>query len=368
MSNDQKITRNTRQSPSVGDWLRRVGRGIVHNWPWKLGCLVLSVCLWAGVIAQDDTLRRPKTFSDVTIAVRNSDTLQRNGFIVVSGLEQEHLSGLSMRADVPQKAFQSAAASNYDPRVDLSRIRSAGTQQVAVVTTNSAQYGTVTDLSVTSLEVQVEEYITRSMIPVSRVETFGSLPDNFYYREPSTDPSYVSIAGPRSLVNAVVRCVPQFDLSAVIPFFGTERTAVPFILVDASGNEVAQTQIRVSPLNSGIIIDTVTVSLDMFEYLTLPVNTETAVTGEPADGYYVKNVTPSHAQVKAALQTAGSDPVWQDIQVSDPVDLTGLTQTQTFHVHLLKPEKCEHLSTEDILLTVEIAPEQTQKDTLEDDV
>ena len=134
--------------------LQRVASLFTHNWQWKLISVLLAVALWSGLITQDDTLTRSKTFEDVTINVLNADTLRHNGFIVVDGLQD--LPTVTIEADVPQKNYNAAAASNYNLRVDLSRIRSAGEQTLNLLTTTTTSYGSVSEMSVSSITVQVE--------------------------------------------------------------------------------------------------------------------------------------------------------------------------------------------------------------------
>ena len=126
-------------------WLETAGkllRMLKHNWPTKLLSLALAMALWAGLIAQDPTLTREKTFRDVAVTVSGTDTLKRYGFTVVTDLDAL-LDGVTVVADVPQKQYVNAQASNYNIRLDLSRIREAGEQEVAISATSSSTYGSV---------------------------------------------------------------------------------------------------------------------------------------------------------------------------------------------------------------------------------
>ena len=147
-----------------------------------------------------------------------ADTLRRNGFIIVSGLES--LPTVRFRADVPQKVYNIASASNYNLRIDLARIHDTGEQTLNIISTTTNTYGTVTEMSVSTVTVQVEEYISRSRIPV-RLSTTGNPPDGFYAAGASVDPSYVTVSGPRSLVAWPIttwRCLPLFRVWSVRPF------------------------------------------------------------------------------------------------------------------------------------------------------
>ena len=111
------------QSPKKDGWLGRVLKVIINNWTWKLLALFLAICLWVGLITQDPTLTRERVFTDATVSITGAETLRRNGLIVLSGLEDEVLHA-RLRVEVPQREYNTVGASNYNPRVELSRITS----------------------------------------------------------------------------------------------------------------------------------------------------------------------------------------------------------------------------------------------------
>ena len=352
MSNPEK---NDQQKSKPGSSiLLHLKRIFLHDWGWKLGCLVAALFLWGALISQDATLSRSKVFTDVTINVLNEDTLLRNGYIVVSGLEPSELSGVRMRVEVPQRMYDTAQASNYNARVDLSRIRGTGKQTLQVLTTNSTTYGSVADLSVPTIEVEVEEYITRSRIPV-RIAATGKAPENLYAAAATADPIYVEITGPKSLVDQVVRCVVPYDLSELSHQAGTERTALPFRLEDRQENEVPQELIFVSPLSSGIQIDTITVEQVFYEMVSLPVDMSTLLTGTPAAGYHVESIHLDPSQVRAAFSEQTNLTDLGSIHVSAPVDISGLSESKAFSVPLLRPADAKYLGISAVTVTVEIA-------------
>ena len=134
------------QSPRKNGWLGRVLKVIVNNWAWKLLALFLAVCLWAGLITQDPSLTRERVFTDATVSITGAETLRRNGLIVLSGLEDEHLHA-RLRVEVPQREYNTVGAYNYNPRVELSRITEPGEQQIKLYATSTTAYGTVEDIS-----------------------------------------------------------------------------------------------------------------------------------------------------------------------------------------------------------------------------
>lgn len=343
-----------KKKPDLKKLLQKIAVLFLHNWQWKLLSLFLAVCLWSGLITQDDSLTREKVFTDVVINVTNSDTLRRNGFIIVSGLED--LPTARVHVDVPQKNYNTVTAGNYNLRVDLSRIREPGEQTLQVQSSSSSNYGTVTSISVESITVQVDEYITRSRIPV-RLNTSGTLPAGFYAGEAQVDPAYVVVSGPKSLVENVVRCVADYDLSTLSPQSGTERTAVPFRLVDSSGNDIDSSLIDVT--SQSVSLDSIIVSQTLYTEKTLVINTSDITVGAPANGYAIRRISAE----PASLKVAGKDTVINSLNelhlvefTDQQIDVTDLNTTITRNISLNKTGDVSHFSADTVMITVEIAP------------
>ena len=344
-----------KKKPDLKKILKKTAAFLTHNWQWKLLSLVVAVCLWSGLITQDDTLTREKIFTDVVINVTNADTLRRNGFIIVSGLD--NLPTVRIRADVPQKNYNTVSASNYNLRVDLSRVREPGEQTLQVLSSSSSNYGSVTDISVESVTVQVDEYITRSRIPV-RLNTTGSIPAGFYAGEAQVDPAYVVVSGPKSLIENVVRCVADYDLSMLSSQSGTERTAVPFRLVDGNGEDMDSALIDVT--SQSVSLDSIIVSQTLYTKKTLVINTSDLTVGTPAEGYVIRRVSAE----PATLLAAGKDLYIESLGelhlaefTDQQIDVSGMSTSVTRNISLLKPSDIVHFSSDSVIVTVEISPQ-----------
>jgi len=333
---------------------KKIAAFFTHNWPWKLLSVFLAICLWSGLITQDDSLTREKVFNDVPISVANADVLRRNGLIIVSGLD--NLPAARIRADIPQKNYNTASAANYNLRIDLSRIREPGQQTLPVLSSNSTVYGSVTEISVESVTVQVEEYISRSRIPV-RLNSIGSIPEGLFGGEAQVDPSFVVVSGPKSLVDTVVRCVADYDLSVLSSQSGTERTAVPFRLVNGAGEDVDLSLIDVT--SESVSLDSITVSQALYTTKSLVINTADLVTGTPAAGYEIRRVSAEPSTVIAAGKAsyiASLDELYLPDFTDQKIDVSGLSATVTRSISLIKTTDIYHFSNDTVLITVEIGP------------
>ena len=348
----------TQQHPSEAGWrlsLREFGarlkKSLKSNWGLKVTSLLMAVAIWGGLISQDATLTREKTFSDVPVAVLNSDTMQRNGYIVISDLSQ--LGPIRMRANVPQRVYDSVTPTNYNVRLDLGRINATGTVTLPLQTTDTISYGSVIWLSQTEVTVEVDEYITRRRIPVQPIQSTAVLSENIYAANPGIDPNSVVISGPRSLVENIARVVPAYDASQLTPLVGTQYNAVPFMLVNREGEEIKSPLISVTSEN--VLLDSLMVEQTFYPQKSVPINLTGAIAGQPAAGYKIGAITAEPASVLVAGNSTGLEKITM-ADLSGPIDVSGLAETIIRAVKVTKPADSTYISENAVYVTVEILP------------
>ena len=334
-----------RQAPA------RFLRACLHNWGWKLLSLFLAVCLWAGLITQDPTLTRERVFSDVPVTVTGTDTLISNGLIVLSGLEDENLS-VRLRVNVPQRSYSNAQASNYNPRVDVSRITETGEQTLRIQASSTTTYGTVTSISPDSLTVIVDEYVTNYRIPIT-LNVTGSCPEGYYASTPQLDPGTVAVSGPRTIVDQIAGITADYDLSRLSAKEGQVRSALPMKVLDAEGNELDRSLLRIT--NAGVTLRTITVEQKLYPTKALTVSDLVQLEGEPAKGYEVKNVTISPVSVLAAGDSTALETL-DTLFTTASIDLAGRSEGFVTELTLRKPSTLSYLSTDTVTVQVEIGP------------
>ncbi len=339
------------QNPQKEGWLRRTLKAVVNNWPWKLLSLFLAVCLWAGLITQDPTLTRERVFTDASVSVTGADTLRRNGMIVVSGLEDENLSA-RLRVDVPQREYNTVAASNYNPRVELSRITEPGEQQIKLYATSTTAYGSVQDIYPATIDIVVDEYVTNYRIPVS-VNVTGEYPEGFYGGAFTRDPSLVALSGPKTLVDQVARIYVDYDASMLKGEPGEVATALPMRFVNRDGEEIVSDLLEVT--SSGVVLRSIIIEQDLYPIRVLPVSQLDIISGEPAHGYQVTGTEIS----PTVLRAAGDETIINDITslfVESAVDVTGATESFTATLRVKKPSELAYLNSTNVNVTVTVEP------------
>lgn len=322
-----------------------------HNLGWKILALFLAVALWAGLITQDPTLTRERTFSGVSVNIVGVETLKKNGFIVLSNLTGNPPT-VRLRVDVTQKEYGNVTASNYNVRLDLSRINSVGTQQIKITGTSTSTYGTVEEISPDTLEVEVDAYKTIYRIPVTVVRE-GDPPEGYYSTPATLDPPQIAISGPASLVEKVSRAVATIDQSTLPAREELVRTGIPFVLVDSYGNEVDSHLIEVT--SESVLLDNVVVEQMLYPTVTIDLSQAALTTGQPAAGYRVKHVTVTPSQIVAAGREDSLQQV-EKLFLESPVDITGAKESFTSVIKIRKPAEIEDLSMSSVTVTVEIEP------------
>lgn len=336
---------------------KRTLRALVYRWPWKMACLAMAVVIWGSIISQDGTLTRDKTFTDVPINIVNREALLRGGLIVTNGLDQ--LPALKMKADVPQRVYNTLLPSAFNVRLDLSRITQQGEQKVPIQYSNSAASGTITWMSEDTVTLQVEEYRTRSRIPV-QVEVLSAPPPGFYAQRTQIDPPVVSVSGPRAIVEKIQRCVAKFDQSILAARPGQQLSAVPYVLVDSAANAIDAKLLTVT--NGSTAVESILIEQELYPMKAVDINLTGITTGKPAAGYRVSAVTADPAY----LSIAGSHELIQSLKLLDvesPINIEGMSDTLIRSLRILTPPRAVWMSDETVYVTVEITPAAAQETT-----
>ncbi len=353
MSNLFDKIRNFTPSPDTKKVMEHSKRVILNRWPLKLACFFLSLVLWGVLISTDANITREKTLSNVNVNTVNSDTLQRNGLIVVSGLEA--LSDIQMRVDVPQRLYNTITPANYNVRVDLSRITSSGEQELNILTTASSSYGQVKWLSKESITVVVDELITKRRVPV-QLSLIGEAPAGFRASLAASkyDPNWVVVTGPRSITEDIEKCVVVFDLSRLQAQPGAQVTSVPFEVYNTSGEAVSSPLITIT--SESISVDSVIVEQRLYPMKTADIKLDGITTGEPLDGYYVAGISVSPTYLSVA-GTSDFLRTLNHLEVSTVIDIEGASDTLIRQVKVERPQNAEYMSEEVVYVTIEILPE-----------
>ena len=152
MENKTPETENKKPEPAFKERLFWIGRnlwGMLARNVWlKLLSLLLAILLWNYVITTNTSITRSKTLSGLTGYVTGQTTLNANRLALLDD-PSDLLSSISVTVDAPQAYYARLSGENVQVSLDLSSVRTAGTQEVPLRANSS--YGRVTDIAPESL-------------------------------------------------------------------------------------------------------------------------------------------------------------------------------------------------------------------------
>ena len=323
--------------------LKRFGKAfwgsLSHNLGLKLLSLVLAILLWSYVVSSNPSITRTKDINGLTAYLTNESTLNANR-LALSEDPSEALENISVRLEVPQSSYALASAENVQITLDLSSVRSAGTQEVPLSATTT--YGRVLKILPESVTLEFEAYDSRS-VPVNASVT-GEQMENTWYNINRLNPEELVISGPSSVVQTIASAYVYVDVTGRDTSY---VTAARFALLDYNGEEVPQTLLSSSS-------SSVTVGVDVYPTKELPISTdiEDVVQGTPAEGYEVTSVTIQPEAVTVAADQELLDNLTE--LLIQPVDVSGLSQTFSQRTRIATLTDFQDISTEQVYVTVAI--------------
>jgi len=345
-----------KKTDGLKSFLQRVLRGLkhvlLHNGWLKAIAILISIVLWAGLISQDETLTRDKTFQNVNVSITGTDTLRNNGYIVVSDLN-EILNDVSIVAAVPQKQYEAAEASAYNIRLDLSRISGTGEQEVRLLSTNSSTYGKVISTNPSSITVEVEDYIVRQRIPVS-TNPEGNIPEDWYMTPLTVDPTVISVSGPRSLAQTISRAKADIDLNAIEWKEGPFGESSEIKLYNRNGEEVSSRLLGIT--DSSVPIDSVLIESTLLPKKTFETSELIQMNGTVATGYEIKDIKVSPENISIAARQEVLDQLTELPLEQRTVNVKNLNETTAFQLKVQKPSEDAIISNDTVTVTVMIEP------------
>ena len=320
-------------------FFKAIWGSLSHNLGLKLLSLLLAILLWSYVVSSNPSITRTKDINGLTAYLTNESTLNANR-LALSEDPSEELENISVRLEVPQSSYALASAENVQVTLDLSSVRSAGTQEVALSATTS--YGRVLKILPESVTLDFEAYDSRS-VPVNAAVT-GDQDENTWYNINRLNPEELVISGPSSVVQTIASAYVYVDV--------TDRdtsyvTAARFSLLNYNGEEIPQTLLSSSS-------SSVTVGVDVYPTKELPISTdiEDVVQGTPAEGYEVTSVTIQPEAVTVAADQELLDNLTE--LLIQPVDVSGLSQTFSQRTRIATLTDFRDISTEQVYVTVNI--------------
>lgn len=328
----------------VWDWivsgLRRLWLILTRRFGLKIASFILAIMLWNYVITDNPTLTRSKTVTNVSGSVTGQSTLVTYGLALLTD-PAELLANFTVQVDVAQAQFSYVSPENVRVSLDLSGVRTAGTQEIHL--TANSTYGRVVKVIPETISLTFDTLDSR-VVPIN-VELVGDARDDLWYNVARTNPSSITVSGASALAQSVAQAKVYYDVT------GKETgstSAETYVLLDNDGNEVNPSMLTRSSTS-------VTVVTDILPMKELPISTEieNAVTGIPKEGYEVKSVTIQPETIMVAGERELLDSISELTIV--PVDITDAMQSVKARAKISLLSDFRYTSAEEVYVDVVVA-------------
>jgi len=280
--------------------VRRVTNFLLHNWPLKLGAIILATVLYSGLVLGQNT----RTWvGEVPVEAIRPPA----GAAVISELEPITVIRYRAPLDVgvlsPNSFVATADLSNVEP------VPGGPPVPVTVSLIALTPGVQIVDFAPQQVQVQIDPVQEREMLVQV---THGTVPDTITVAPAQVDPSTAIIRGASSRVGSVSAVVARVPIDASA--LNVDRE-VDLIAVDANGNQVPNLEIEPERARVRVAV------AQELATRTLPVVPQ--LVGEPAIGYRIASVTVEPLVVTVSGEAASVSAL--DSAPTAPIDVSGRT-------------------------------------------
>jgi len=308
-------------------------RGVIANITTFVLAAVLALVIWAAAVrASDPVATRILEIAVETVGMPPQATLISNPpqtiFITIEG---------------PESSLENTPTTDFEAIIDLSEIPYAEVEvPIEVVYLGEDSQLSIISQSPETTVIRMEQIITRDM--TISVQVRGDVARGHRQGDTRVEPEMVQITGPSPRVSELAE-------GRVTIFVDNAREDVteerPPTFYDNDGNVATVVGLTVSPAEVVVIIPVI--ELAGFAEKPITVNW----VGEPAPGYRLLDVKVEPTSV----QVTGAPADLEGLRIqTEPVDISGLDESETIQVSLDLPEGIGLVEVQPIIVTVEIEP------------
>ncbi|MCC6603996.1 MAG: hypothetical protein IT327_12345 [Anaerolineae bacterium] len=320
--------------------MMRLTRSLVANLVTLILCFILAVVIWVNAMQVEDpdlkrALQIPATFIGLPEDASRISPSEDNPSVLIS-------------YEGPTSVVSELSPDDFSAIIDLSEVPLGSEVSVPIEVQTTNTQVTLDDPIPNIVTVRLEKLVTRQ-IDVE-LEIRGDVARGHTMGEPLIDPPVISVTGTESEVD-------RLDFAQVTVFLNDDtqtRIESPQpLFYNRQGRVASVSGLRLSA-------DQVQVTIPVNEAADFASKVITAdVVGQPAPGYRVLGVT---IEPSSVLVTGRPTQLALPFRVqTEPIDITGLTETFESQVSLVLPEGISLDSVDEITVTVQIEPFSSTK-------
>jgi YbbR domain-containing protein len=306
-------------------------RNLLYNLGTFLLAVILAGVIWAAAVLNNDPVETRLWQIDV----------QTIGLPPDAQLLSRPPNTASITIEGPLSALDNLSPEDYTAVIDLSEV-AFGESDVEIQVQGEYERVRVLNKSPETVRISMERIVTRD-IPI-RAEIRGEVARGHRLGQESILPETIQVTGIASQVN-------QLAEARVTIFLDNSRQDIDLLrrptFYDLQGNVAGTAGLTVNPSDVQVVIPII--QLAGFAEKPITVNW----VGEPAPGYRLLNIT---VEPSSILITAPPDQLDALRIETEPVDIRGLTRSETLQVALDLPEEVTVEDPQPVVVTIEIEP------------
>ncbi len=303
---------------------------LLKNWHYKLFSLVLAIAFSYYIYG----------FSSYEVEASLSFNLEIRNLSARLAIATEVPSRVAVSVRGRTDAIREGKVSAETAFLDFANITEPGKYVITPQLALPEALKLLKPIKAVSVEIDPAE---KREIPVEVVER-GNIPEGYVLNRIEFNPKAVTIEGPRRHINRSKRAVVELELAG-----RRSRIAqsLPVQVVDDDYRPVSARFLSISPL-------TVYVRADVNPVANVkPLKVVPSLVGEPADGYYLKEVTIEPAQILVEGKLLEGKKI-KPLIVTEAINLDGKRQSFTVEVGLKYPIEKPDALQDKAKITVEI--------------
>ena len=269
----------------------KIGKGIISNPGIKLVSVLFACVVWLIATNQHDPVIAV-TFPNIQVVFRNEEIITDGGK-VFKPLDNTDTISVTVRAR--RTVHVGISERNITAVADISQMEQNSIIPITVSVERVEGRVESVEASRANVHIQIED-VGRATFPLT-IRTEGEPADGFVLGDLSVSPETVTVRGPETLVNSIVKAVAQVD---VYGLRSTRELPAELILYNYDDEVVSQ-----SPLTIGLGEDGIMVSIYIKDTIDLPVIVEESE--DVPEGYVISNISaePGHILVAGMADVLG---------------------------------------------------------------
>lgn len=312
----------------------RYTKMLLSNLTTLILAVALAIVIWAAAIRANDPVET-RTFEipvDVVGKPADAEVINRppgSALITIEG---------------PTSALDQAPQNEFRGLIDLSDM-AYGEAEVPIEVQADFEQVAIVSVFPETAQIRLEQIISRDIPVVLQVR--GEVPRGHRLGATQVEPETVQVTGSAGRVN-------QFAEGRVIVFVDDAREDIAELrrptFYDLQGNVASTAGLTVSPQE----VETIVQVIELAGFAEKPISA--LWIGEPAPGHRLLDVRVE----PGSIQVTGSPAQLETLFVqTEPIDITGLTESVTQQVALDLPEGITPVELQPVFVTVEVVPIRT---------